>query len=661
MSYTGKTGSFYAMALEFKLQKTMRYSFQRTFTEVYKLDCHNDLVKWMDNKSYAKIGEVDIDFKYLMREVPKPVFEIHNITGIIEKGTAEKIDHKKDFKYISHRFINNISDTISGYKLDEIKEKPFYTIQDYAFNKLSHKDTTVEIKHKIIGSCEYVIFDMGKNNNGFILSEITALKDSEIYFIFDEKLVNNRIDINSWQSLNVIKYDLKKSSEKYKLASFETYGFKYIMCFVRRGCINLHLLQLREYSYPFYSNVKFQCDDEIISRIYSAAVETYRQNTLDIFMDCPTRERAGWLCDSYFTSQAEQYFSGESIVEKVMIENYLLPKDFPFIPNGMLPMCYPADHPDGNFIPQWAMWYVIELEEYFKRNPLAEKETFRDLCYRLISYFKQYENEYGLLENLDKWNFIEWSDANNWTQDVNYPTNMLYSKLLMLMGEWYYDNSLIKKSIGIKKHIVDQSFNGIFFIDNAVRDENGKLMVTDNKSEVCQYYALFFDIAVIDDNRFDELRNTVVNIFGPDRKQMGILPDVAYANAFIGNYLRMMLLLRWGFNDQAIREVKEYFNHMANTSGTLWEHDSISGSLNHGFASFAGVVIIKSMLGIREIDTKKKRIIVDFNNIYHSASGKIGVSNGNLFIKHKIVDEKIQTTCMVPDDMILIELGAKNK
>ena len=30
----------------------------------------------------------------------------------------------------------------------------------------------------------------------------------------------------------------------------------------------------------------------------------------------------------------------------------------------MLPMCYPADHYDGNFIPNWAMWFVLELEEY---------------------------------------------------------------------------------------------------------------------------------------------------------------------------------------------------------------------------------------------------------------------------------------------------------
>ncbi len=36
-----------------------------------------------------------------------------------------------------------------------------------------------------------------------------------------------------------------------------------------------------------------------LKAIYDAAVETFRQNALDVYMDCPTRERAGWLCDSF--------------------------------------------------------------------------------------------------------------------------------------------------------------------------------------------------------------------------------------------------------------------------------------------------------------------------------------------------------------------------
>ena len=31
-------------------------------------------------------------------------------------------------------------------------------------------------------------------------------------------------------------------------------------------------------------------------------------------------------------------------------------------------MCYPADHNNGNYIPNWGMWFVLELEKYVKNT-----------------------------------------------------------------------------------------------------------------------------------------------------------------------------------------------------------------------------------------------------------------------------------------------------
>ena len=35
-----------------------------------------------------------------------------------------------------------------------------------------------------------------------------------------------------------------------------------------------------------------------------------------------------------------------------------------------------------------------------------------------------------------------------------------------------------------------------------------------------------------------------------------------------------------------IQNIKDYFLPMAEQTGTLWEHDKPTGSLNHGFASY---------------------------------------------------------------------------
>lgn len=75
-------------------------------------------------------------------------------------------------------------------------------------------------------------------------------------------------------------------------------------------------------------------------------------------------------------------------------------------------------------------------------------EAFRDRVYALLAYFRPFENEYGLLEKLDGWVFVEWSKANELVQDVSFPTNMLYARMLRAAGELYGDAALTKRPCG---------------------------------------------------------------------------------------------------------------------------------------------------------------------------------------------------------------------
>jgi len=629
-----------------RIRKTVRYSFQRNFSEVYHLENNKQVRK------YEKLEIIHLNRKYLEREVPIPEYLISPYDRIINEG---KVIHKEKSRdnYIKTRFIDGISDEIQGYKYAEIEEHPFETVQECEFvEERARHDYSDKV---VLKKNRYILFDMGCNNTGFILANIKAEEDSEVYFTFDEKLIDRKVDVKNWSSVNVIKYSLKASNNLYNIESFESYGFKYIQFFILKGKISLEFRGIREYSYPKIDNTEFCCADNVINDIVKAAVETYRQNTLDVFMDCPTRERAGWLCDSFFTAQSEQFFSGRPLVEKVMLENFLLADEFPFIPKGMIPMCYPSEHRNGNFIPQWAMWYVIELEQYLGRDTHSDKFKFRDLCYGLVEFFKHYINSDGLLESLPGWNFIEWSNANKFMQEVHYPTNMLYSKMLGIIGMLYDDDKLVTQSKAIKKEILEQSFNGTCFIDNAVRKADGTLEITDNMSEVCQYFALFFGVADLESKRFGELKHLVLNVFGPNRKKLGIMPEIVYANAFIGNYLRMEILMQHRYYVRIVNEAKEYFHNMAITTGTLWENDNImTGSLNHGFASFIGAALVKSILGIRKIDIKKRSVELDFSFDKIEASGKIGTIFGDIEITREMKDSRLVTNYIVPDGLKVI-------
>ena len=114
-------------------------------------------------------------------------------------------------------------------------------------------------------------------------------------------------------------------------------------------------------------------------------------------------------------------------------------------------MCYPADHNDGVFIPNWSLWFVVQLEEYLQRSgDRAMVDALRSKVLRLFDYFQPFENDDGLLEKLQGWVFVEWSAANQYVQDVNYPSNMLYAGALSAASRMYRLPELAKKANQIR-------------------------------------------------------------------------------------------------------------------------------------------------------------------------------------------------------------------
>ena len=372
-------------------------------------------------------------------------------------------------------------------------------------------------------------------------------------------------------------------------------------------------LYLREYVCPDASRAHFASSDERLNRLFAAGRETFRQNAVDIFMDCPSRERAGWLCDSYFTARVAQDLCGNTRIEQNFLENFALPPKFAHLPEGMLPMCYPSDHNDGVYIPNWALWFVLELEEYYARSgDRALVDALRPRVLKLVDFFQSYRNRDGLLEKLPSWVFVEWSKANEFVQDVNYPSNMLFARVLEAIARLYDLPELAGGAEQMRDVIRKQSFDGEFFVDNAKRVD-GKLQVTRNRSEVCQYFAFYFGVATRESHA--KLWQTLARDFGPKRRATKAFPEVHPANQFVGNVLRMELLSQAGLCRQIAEEAFGYWLFMADQTGTLWENDGDYASCNHGFASHAVRVLNRDVLGLARVDPVKREVALRFADV----------------------------------------------
>ena len=175
-------------------------------------------------------------------------------------------------------------------------------------------------------------------------------------------------------------------------------------------------------------------------------------------------------------------------------------------------------------------------------------------------------------------------------QDVNFPTNALYSKMLESAGKLYGKPELLEKAEKIRTYIRENAMVDGFFCDNMVRNEAGELVLSGECTEVCQYYMFFFGVA--NPQTHGKLWKILSEEFGPNREKEGKYPKIYPANAFIGNYLRLEILYQNGLYDQVMEEIRGYFLYMAEKTGTLWEHVGDTASCNHGFASYVAVLML---------------------------------------------------------------------
>lgn len=565
--WTGR--DFTARAHPFRRRKTQRYSFQRVLTESYHITGADTFLT--DCTPGDEMLSPTAPKTIIPRLAPYPQYEVSSATpifsGILQPTVPEKLREDRSTLEVS-------DEKLTGYPIPELEVYPTVECQYFAYIP------SAQCQGGTLQANSYTAYRLSHNMTGMIAWTVVCDSPITLYVQFDEVLTQGAVDFLRMECANAIRYDLCPGT--HELKTFQVYTMQYLQFAVIGGGCEICNPRVIQYQHPPVT-VPYHTESPALQKITAAAVETYLQNAVDLFTDCPSRERAGWLCDSFFTSRVEKLLTGQSAIETSFLENFLHEEHYAALPEGMFPMCYPADHMDTVFIPQWAMWLVVELREYRDRcdNPDLIRR-YKHRIEKLLEFFRGYENEDGLLENLPSWNFVEWSMANQLTQDVNYPTNMLYAATLRSAAELYGDESLAKKADTVLATVRAQSYDGQYFVDNAIR-RDGKLVPTGERTEVCQYYAFFFGAATPETH--PELLKILVEDFGPDRATTKKWPEIYPANAFIGNYLRLDILMQLGYHDTVRENIEGYFLYMAEKTGTLWENIGSYASCNHGFAS----------------------------------------------------------------------------
>ena len=482
-----------------------------------------------------------------------------------------------------------------------------------------------------------VSWERGEAELGFICLKIEVKEETIIDLIGTEhKTFWGKIEGNSYVS----RYHLM--SGKYELVTFEPKLVRYIRVVIHtKGTVSVDKPYIMDYSYPDTKETFFSCSDGDLNRIYESARRTLRLNTLDIFMDCPERERGGWLCDSYFTSAAAWQLLGDLSVEKDFIENFMLTNPNAY-KNGFFPEVYPSVKKDTSEpgIRTWSFWLLMELYDFSKRtgNPTLIR-MYEKRVDKMIEGMLSLRGDSGLLDSQTT-QFVDWSLSNNDSvlKPISVPVNCLLICALEKMAELYHREDwkyAANEMRGIVEEMDAPSFlNGkgdsasLSIIPFGPAAGSKKLRRGDIQTESGTALELWSGFHKENDAYIRDFIDTMG--YSPEYRSD---PNIGKSNMFIGIMVRFDVLSQMGQVGQLIKEMKDiYLEELKDGSGTFFEnYNQLSGC--HGFNGYAGKLLVNKVLGLGEPNEKDKTVsLCPYPDSLRWAAGSAKVSDGMIFM-----------------------------
>lgn len=209
-------------------------------------------------------------------------------------------------------------------------------------------------------------------------------------------------------------------------------GFRYIQVTFRNFAapIRLHGIHAVDNHYPYHDRAAFFCSDLLLNRIWDVCVETLKECTADVFIDCPWRERAFWVNDLIVENKTSLVgFGGCDVHRRAFRLAFSQTHS-----DGLIDGVCPCSWKNGLSLVATNLFMPLMLADYLLYA--GDGDTVRKYLpdvKRILATFDRWSDEKGIVrvpggdeyKNTGIWNFIDWSYDQNGRVFEGKATSML--------------------------------------------------------------------------------------------------------------------------------------------------------------------------------------------------------------------------------------------
>jgi alpha-L-rhamnosidase len=408
------------------------------------------------------------------------------------------------------------------------------------------------------------------------------------------------------------------------------------------------------------SRSAFNSSDPMLNQVWELMKYSLTVGAQEEFVDTPTREKGGFLGDSWSQGAAAMSTMGDRAMNLRVLREFLDSQD-QYWPDGRLNAVYPNS--DGKRdIPDYTQSYLVWVWDYYMQsgNIRFLNDNYSRLK-KVADYVDTYKNETtGLIHNLAGGGGAYRYGIIDWPAQMRYGYDMSTEARTVINAYAYIDFDIISKIAGVLGNTNDRDS-----YQTKAREMKNAI-----NSRLLNEQGIYIDGLYADLSQSPHVSQHA-NMFP---MAMGIVPEAdikAVVEAIKDRQMSVgMVTVRWlpeaiGQADQGPHLLELYTNPDwdgwaktitlgATATWESWDALTTGQSMSHPWGAAGLIGIEQYILGIKSLKPQHEQIQVkplDFGQKLGSAGGTLPTNRGDITLEWDRNEARFLMTLTTPDNM----------